>query len=127
MLSNIKDGYVRSLDEGYHLGFKYVIGVNPLGYRVAYVLVDRNHPYFDTDEGYKINCHGGVTFSEVDEELNGRWYGWDYGHAFDAPDPELAEYIYLASLDLFSGWKIYTNEEVLDDIKYVCEQLYGLK
>lgn len=108
----------RLLAAGEHRGFEFNITKNSMGYRCGYVKVLPGHPWF----GSEIHCgadhldhvkvHGGITFSEPDLKCgkggadNGWWVGFDCGHAWDLPDPELVE---------LQDWQVRMHEKLSYD------------
>lgn len=78
-------------------GYEYAIVRNEMGYRCGYIKVNPGHPWHGKDySDIDAYVHGGLTFAEADMpcdkegEDNGYWIGFDCGHYYDAPDPELA-------------------------------------
>jgi len=53
------------------------------GHLCGYVLVPEDHPYFEMKyQDMGINCHQGLTFSEMDSQKR-YWIGFDCGHYVD--------------------------------------------
>jgi hypothetical protein len=77
------------LEGGWYENYRYVVIRNNMGYRCGYIEVDRSHPWYgkSRDELDFICVHGGVTFSDFDEDSS--WFGFDCAHFNDAPDLEL--------------------------------------
>lgn len=76
--------------------YEYAITFNGMGYRCGYIKLLPEHPWHGKDyQKISAQAHGGLTFSEADlscdkEGLDeGWWIGFDCGHSFDAPDPDL--------------------------------------
>ena len=86
-----------------HKGFRCVIVMQDLGHRCGYVGIpaSMNHPLFGVDcdrlgssFGLYLEVHGGLTYSSgepdypIANEQNWWWFGFDCGHAGDAPEIE---------------------------------------
>lgn len=94
-------GYVIEKEFEYK-GLWCVVAMMDLGHRCGYVGVPKGHKYYGKNyseiEG-NIDCHGGLTFSsrEKNEKYPSKehtdlwWFGWDYGHCWDANDWEAFE------------------------------------
>lgn len=124
---------------GTYKGYDYlVLMIHGLHY-CAYVRLPKNHPYYNLPyDDIPIDCHGGLTFSQMTgfaplkkkvwksrflgsvwggsweyEDINkGYWIGWDYAHAGD--------YVpYMPN----ENDKKRTPDEIVLDAKHVIEQL----
>jgi hypothetical protein len=76
--------------------YEYAITFNDMGYRCGYVKLLPGHPWYGKDyQKIWARAHGGLTFSEADLPCDkagaddGWWIGFDCGHRFDAPAPDL--------------------------------------
>lgn len=129
------------LDAGYFEGYLYMI-VSYGSHPCAYVRLTRDHYFHGVPIDYiPVDCHGGLTYdggfgdacllhdaidkevlnsgfydlfkSIIDKEIYEQfWIGWDYMHSGD-----------YVSLDDDSTSKKWTTEEILEEVKYVIEQL----
>lgn len=81
----------RILNKGVHLGYKWIVSHNNRQHRCGYVRIPKGHPFYGiaTCDTYDITVHGGITFSESDEDKFWWWIGFDCNHYSDAPDPDL--------------------------------------
>ena len=102
------------LASGEHVGFRWMVIHNGMGYRCGYVRVLPGHPWFGKHyDELEAKCHGDLTFAEPDVNCdkggadNGWWLGFDCAHGFDLPDPNLPRSgqvpSYASSLLEFSG------------------------
>lgn len=85
----------RLLAMGVHLGFRWEVAANNLGYRCGYVAVTSGHPWFGQDYDDvepRPRVHGGLTYARPGTVPGEWWLGFDCAHAGDAPDPELPGY-----------------------------------
>lgn len=107
------------LSTGYCLGLLYFIlnlGLHP----AAYIKLPNN---VKIDEN-EIVVHGGITYSEnylwvnENEKINGKFIGWDYAHYND-----YAGYEQLLPLELRSGGKRWTTEEIYQEVRHACYQI----
>lgn len=137
----------RVLGRGEHLGFEWLVTHNNMGHRCGYVRVPAGHPWHGKDRGdVDVRVHGGLTFGEPDVDCDkggpddAHWFGCDFAHAWDLPDPSLPVdprfrtfepfldmYNSMESLGLFgqapnSEDHLWTQEEVEDECRRVCEQ-----
>jgi hypothetical protein len=128
----IKSGFIR--------GFKYVICKNEMGYLCGYLRIDNLYSAYAKDD-FELNyiCHGGITFTGVDELLSHKWWiGFDCGHYNDLPDLDLIEKEYLKEAQailiqskihqaILIQSKIHVSNNVsFKDINYVTDQLISL-
>ena len=114
------------LKDGYHWHIYSIKGSHPC----AYVVVDKNHPYYQKDFENMLEdiVHGGITYNE--EELNDivkkedeEWvFGWDYAHSGDFTRLSLHPYSFFMPLGEHkqdwgsSDGKKWTIEEIKEDI-----------
>jgi hypothetical protein len=84
------------LARGRHAGFPWLVIHNGLGARCGYVRVPPGHPWHGQGRP-PAEAHGGINFAcpdvaggRQDDQPGGWWVGFDTGHAWDLPDPELA-------------------------------------
>lgn len=114
------EGKREVLDEGVIDGFHYVI-LNLGWHPTAYVEIPKDHSLYKVEYGdidIDIEVHGGLTYSS-NMGKDGEWYlGWDYGHCDDYSSVEL-----MYPLDLQTGGKKWTTEEILEDVKTAIRQL----
>lgn len=104
------------LDNGTINGFNYIImsyGYHPC----AYVELPEGHSWLDDNN---IEVHGGITFSDIRDFGFGMHYyiGWDYAHWDDYSGMDM-----MMPNEYKMGGKKWTTEEILEDVKYVIEQL----
>jgi len=118
----------RVLAKGEHLGYKWIVTHNDMGYRCGYVRIPLVHPwhsqtiYGDLD----ADVHGGITFAEHDVPCENPgddtdwWIGFDCAHACDAPDPALpaGEGIYMTAYG-----EIRIQDYVEQQCFSLCEQV----
>jgi len=65
-------------------GYEAEVFTLPMGHRCGYVTVPEGHPCADKEYNeLRVDVHGGLTFGE------GRKFGFDCAHLYDAKDPEL--------------------------------------
>ena len=118
-------------------GYKCAVLFQPMGHRCGYVKIPKESKYFHWDyEGIPIDVHGGFTYSRnylvgVEETNNDTWWiGWDYAHCYDRADMDSC-YKYYEDLNPYMWFpdegKIYYQEDVETDCKYVVEQLIKLE
>jgi len=123
------------LYEGEYNGFNFRIlslGTHPC----AYVNLPKDHIYFKRNyEHMDIDCHCGLTFSEIGicetipDKKNEWWIGWDYAHAGDyyGNIPEFTKLRNLLCEEKKSTNKKWTTEEIYGEVKNVIEQLIEVK
>lgn len=83
-------------------GYDYFVKFFEDGHRCGYVRVPEGHDLFGKDYmdmDIDINCHGGLTFSEMIEKDErgftvGYWIGFDCAHRHDAPDIDMAKTVF---------------------------------
>lgn len=112
--------------EGFYKGYRYRIHHNGLGYRCGYVQIPERHPWYgksasSLDDLPVLMIHGGITFSEKDDEDNTWWIGFDCAHAGDAQDPDLPSEARLSSM---SFGEIRTLDYVENECKRMIDQLF---
>ena len=91
------------LDKGEFKGFEYKIisyGTHPC----CYVAIPEGHNFYNKHyEDIDIECHGGVTYSEKEEDGK-YWVGWDYAH--------LGDYVGIYEMDILKDYiHLHTNEK----------------
>ena len=111
------------LESNTYNGFNYTVvsyGTHPC----CYVEIPQTHPLFkkhyDYDCCQKIDCHGGVTFTDFKDFGDGeKWYiGWDYAHCNDYAG-------YYQAIGHTGGYlKKWTTEEMIQECKNVIDQLH---
>ncbi len=75
---------------GTHAGFDWIVMHNGMGFRTGYVKVPKGHPWCGKEwDNIDAEVHGGITFTETNEDEC--WVGFDAGHGFDLPDPDLVK------------------------------------
>lgn len=103
-------------------------GVHPC----AYIALREGQPYYNVRdyEDISISCHGGCTFVEkgyssgnIEVEDKYKVIGWDYGHYNDFSGSYLRTG-YPLSVPKGKKW---TTKELIEECKYVIEQLYALE
>lgn len=125
-----KERFIQVLARDYYKGYEFFVvsyGTHPC----AYVSIPEGKPYHEAkswDDIVDIDCHGGCTYVENDEnfkciaectEENTTVIGWDYGHYND-----------FSGIDLFPipfETKKWTTKEMVAECKEVIEQLYFLE
>ena len=113
------------LDSGKHQGYNYWVisyGTHPC----AYVELPKGHIYYGKCNGdafdLPIDVHGGITYGnyglhnivEQDKFL----LGWDYNHYGDYSCMNSSMFF-----DMGDVGKMWSTEEILEDVKKVIEQL----
>lgn len=120
---------------GVYRNHSFVLAKNEvLGFRLAYV----EAPEFNSLSTRKIEetldpyTHGGVTYvskkypwGEKGEDIV---IGMDYGHIFDGIDPDILKNSLVPEeyKEMFSfkeGYRIPTQEDVLEDVKYLIDAI----
>ena len=110
------------LDEGNYKGWNYVIvsyGMHPC----AYIEIPKGHRFYEKDyEEIDLDCHGGLTFSDVRDFGFGEKYyiGWDYVHVGD-----YIPYFPIEGEDMsiYENAKRWTTAEILDEVHTCIEQI----
>lgn len=110
------------LATGVHLGFRWEVTANNLGYRCGYVGIPYTHPWFGRDYddiNPRPRVHGGLTHAQPGTALGEWWIGFDCAHAGDAPDPELPGY---------PSWHRATGTDygIIRTTGYVADECLGL-
>lgn len=119
------------LAKGTRHGFEWeVTSGTGLGFRCGYVRIPAGHPWHGKDfMNISADVHGGLTFAEPDLPCgkdgpdDAWWFGFDAGHAWDAPDPAIA---YRTGYD--TGWWPAIDGSMIRTTAYMiaeCEQLCG--
>ena len=97
--------------------FTYLITYNLYWY-CAYIVIPPSHPFFCIDYSIiydKINCHGGLSYSNHNPLIDEWCIGWDYGH-FNYYIPNLSD-------DELLGGHRWTPKEIENECIDVIEQL----
>lgn len=115
------------LASGVHRGYEWEVTANRLGFRCGYVRVPKGHPWHGlADEQPDVVVHGGLTYAKADWDCgerghNGWWLGFDCGHVYDAPDPELQQMV-----GAYIDGGLQADDEVVrttDFVRSECEHL----
>jgi hypothetical protein len=107
---------------------------NGMGYRCGYVRVPVGHSWHG--KGYDdicCDCHGGLTFAEMDEPCekpgpdDAYWVGFDTAHGGDAPDPQLPSngernFARMILGDEGGYGTVRTQQYAEDQCRSICEQ-----
>jgi hypothetical protein len=118
---------VELLAKGNFYGFDWFVlnlGTHPTAYVDVGDNLYKEFEKYDTCD-IPIECHGGVTYRKDTLNLEGsmeigNFIGWDYAHAGD--------YAGYFGDDLVLGKdKKWTTEEIVEEVKNVCQQLYDRK
>jgi hypothetical protein len=98
--------------------FECIVAHNDLGYRCGYIRLEAGHPWRGLNKNdIDTDCHGGLTYSAEDEDDQSWWLGFDCGHLYDAPDPEL----------VVQSWNYITHVEAqVRSTWYVMQELISL-
>lgn len=99
--------------DGYYKGYRYVVIFQPLGFRCGYVEISanssvmlnikENEPDNYNSIGSVIDCHGGITYMDYNNNSypvsnnNGFWVGFDACHYKDGTDVEQSYEYHLIS------------------------------
>ena len=118
------------LKEGIYKEYEWTILKNSMGFRCGYVRLPAKHPWYG-DYSPDCSVYGGVNFAEADTPCgkgkdDSWWIGFDCGHGFDAPDPELLSPLQDAlNVIMDSDFKdrtIKTTEYVENECKHLIDQ-----
>lgn len=103
-------------------GYQCSVRMNPrLFFRLGYVTVPKGHPaYASTFDEVLTSVHGGVTYSDISDDGEGWTIGFDCGHAFDAPDFEVARKA-LSGKELEDFERLYGMDSVFSNLFGGCE------
>jgi len=78
----------RTLAEGEHCGYPWIVVHNNIGFRCGYICLSSDHPWFGKDYDHiPADVHGGLTYASGTEME--WWIGFDCAHCGDAPDSTL--------------------------------------
>lgn len=125
------------LSSGFHKGFQWTTVHNTSGYRCGYIRLPEGHPWHGKHyDDVNVEVHGGLTFSEPDEECDAPgnddawWLGFDCAHGCDAADYELPgdHHTFRKLSGDYAGPRyadrgtIRTQEYVENECKSLCEQ-----
>lgn len=100
-------------------GFEYKVisyGTHPC----CYVALPEEHEFYgETYSNIDIECHGGMTFSELWDFGDGKKYyiGWDYAHCYDYMG------YYKEYGSVLKENKKWSTAELIEECKKVIEQL----
>ena len=116
----------RMLAKGTHAGYEWVVLHNGMGFRLGYVKVPADHPWYGLDyNDIGADVHGGLTFAGQDTE-SGYWVGFDCAHAFDKIDTALPwEFGRKGLYDYYVNCEpcvLRTQEYVEEQCRSLCEQ-----
>lgn len=115
------------IDKGFIDNYKYVICKNNYGFLCGYIRVDITCKYFgEIHYNIDYDCHGGITFSRVDEKFPHKWWlGFDCGHWNDLPNLDLIEQDYIKDMQSLMLREEYSGDLNISykDEDYVLEQL----
>lgn len=108
---------------GYHWFITSIKGSHPC----AYVIVEKNHPYYEKDFEYELKdvVHGGITYNEsslnnIVKKKDEKWvFGWDYAHAGDFSRISMSFGMDFGN----SNGKKWTIEEIKEDVNSFIEFL----
>lgn len=80
---------------GKYKNYEWLVVLNDMAFRCAYVAIPKFHPAYVSDEDYpSYQVHGGVTFFGephlIKSECDDMWIGFDAGHAYDKKDIQCA-------------------------------------
>lgn len=119
------------LDTGFCFGLLYYImnlGTHP----TAYIKIPNDHKLYgkSCEEIYNkvdIEVHGGITYAEEgiyadNKEVQGWFIGWDYAHCYD-----YMGYEEKLPVNLRSGGKKWTTEEIFKEVREACYQIQNSK
>jgi len=121
-----------------HRGIYCLIIRNPMGFLCAYVLVPEGHPWHGIEPD-DLQPHGGWTFKgeypveqlpdRHDGIPQGWWLGWDYGHGWDAPDPDIYRARFGEDWPAFGGeaGHVWTLAEVETETTAVAAYVAGIR
>ena len=114
------------LATGYFFGLLYYIlnlGTHP----TAYIKIPESSKLFkDKKDMHEINIdvHGGITYAREylyisnNKKIDGYFIGWDYAHYGD-----YVGYEEMLPLELRTGGKKWTTQEILKEVKEACYQI----
>ena len=128
-----------------HVGLRCVVILSSRGHRCGYVGISTDHPLYGVGYRQKIknihelngkcpedcfDVHGGITYSDGEKDYpveNNKlwWFGYDCGHAGDAPDPNFMSEErrkYYNPL-FYEGGVIRTLDYCIGECKKLAEQL----
>ena len=117
------------LAEGEHVGYKWVVVHNGMGFRCGYVRVPSSHPWHGKSyDDIECEVHGGLTYAKADSvtdkletDAGYWWLGFDCAHAWDLPDPALPCESPMCLIDFGDG-EIRTQDYVEVECKSLCQQ-----
>lgn len=130
----------RVLEKGVFFDHEYLITHNTMGFRCAYVKVEKGHPWHgrgvDDEPVCSILAHGGITASEADVACDGAgddtgwWIGVDFVHHGDLPDRSLPmdeeggifAHHMEAIHSRYGGGKVWTQDLVREHIHMIAAQ-----
>lgn len=101
------------LATGIYSGYEYLVityGTHPCAYIRSDNLTEKQINIIDE------NCHGGITFPQQEfggniKNIDGKWVGWDYAH--------FGDYVGYGDCE----GKIYTTEEIINEVKSIIDKL----
>ena len=121
------------LSSGEHLGYRWLVLHNGMGYRCGYVRVPKGHPwhgkeYSDINILNTFYIHGGLTYGdseapEGDDKDDGYWFGFDCGHIMiDGQDMDLPRDPRWFEMPVLPGQVVRTQDYVEAQCRRLCEQ-----
>lgn len=120
------------LSRGKHLEYEWMTIHNGMGYRCGYIRLPLGHPWHSMNfADIPASVHGGLSFAEHDVPCDAPgpdtdwWIGFDCGHAFDLPDPDLhagAYMTYARMSPLYHKYEVRSQQYVEDECLKLCEQ-----
>ena len=99
-------------------GYEAEVFATPMGHRCGYVTVPEGHPCADKEyNDLRVNVHGGLTYSD------GRKFGFDCAHFYDAKDPALMSDEYRKIYEKWPGFAEGGTIKTLEFCVAECESL----
>jgi hypothetical protein len=123
---------------GNYKGFEYSVIFHGFGHRCGYVCIPEGHKLYENEDSDTlgiIECHGGITFSDFNENLDPDkwWIGFDCAHYNDIMDIESTTKYFgeaaakdLAGLHghrLYPGGHLWTLDECIEECKHIIDQI----
>lgn len=112
----------RTLFEGHHKGYRYIVCHNGRGYRCGYVQIPEGHIWHgreSIEHDATIKVHGGITGAD---DIGGLWWVYfDCAHCDDRCDPSLPGG-HAADGPVFRAQTIRTTEYVAEQCRKLIDQ-----